>query len=152
MSNDSSLSKSQQQLLKQFKKQIHSDSDRTDSHAQTKSNAEKSKAQKNNSVDTQTIEDESQLFSKAMQGVEKIKDHNLAQPENTTKQKPNDVTKQSHMPTLFFWGIVLEYGLMVKRRKLTKGNARCSVAVDERFFVFITHSDATKQKLIGFDT
>ncbi|MCJ8145924.1 Smr/MutS family endonuclease [Acinetobacter sp. A3.8] len=83
--HDTSLSKSQLDLLKQFKKQIHNDSDRTDSHAQTKS-----KAQKNNSADTQTIEDESLLFSKAMQGVEKIKDHNIAQTEKTTKQKKVD--------------------------------------------------------------
>lgn len=83
--HDTSLSKSQLDLLKQFKKQIHSDSDRTDSHAQTKS-----KAQRNNSAVTQPVEDDSQLFSKAMQGVEKIKEHNLAQPENTTKQKKVD--------------------------------------------------------------
>lgn len=88
--HDTSLSKSQLDLLKQFKKQIHSDGDRTDSHLQTKSNIEKNKAQKNNSADTQTIEDDSQLFSKAMQGVEKIKDHNIAQPEDTAKQKKVD--------------------------------------------------------------
>ncbi len=88
--HDTSLSKSQLDLLKQFKKQIHSVSDRSDSHVQTKSNTEKSKAQKNNVANTQPLEDDSQLFSKAMQGVEKIKDHNIAQPEKTAKQKKVD--------------------------------------------------------------
>lgn len=30
--------------------------------------------------------------------------------ENTAEEKPNNVTKQPHMPTLFFLGIVLQVG------------------------------------------
>lgn len=88
--HDTSLSKSQLDLLKQFKKQIHSDDDRTDSDVSTKSGGQRSTTQKSSAAEIKPIEDDSQLFSKAMQGVEKIKSHNLAQTESTTKQKKVD--------------------------------------------------------------
>lgn len=88
--HDTSLSKSQLDLLKQFKKQIHSGDDRTDSDVSTKSGGQRSTTQKSSAAEIKPIEDDSQLFSKAMQGVEKIKSHNLAQTESTTKQKKVD--------------------------------------------------------------
>lgn len=88
--HDTSLSKSQLDLLKQFKKQIHSDDDRTDSDVSTRSGGQRSTTQKSSAAEIKPIEDDSQLFSKAMQGVEKIKSHNLAQTESTTKQKKVD--------------------------------------------------------------
>ena len=88
--HDTSLSKSQLDLLKQFKKQIQSGDDRTDSDVSIKSGGQKSTTQKSSAAEIKPIEDDSQLFSKAMQGVEKIKSHNLAQTESTTKQKKVD--------------------------------------------------------------
>ena len=88
--HDTSLSKSQLDLLKQFKKQIQTGDDRTDSDVSIKSGGQKSTTQKSSAAEIKPIEDDSQLFSKAMQGVEKIKSHNLAQTESTTKQKKVD--------------------------------------------------------------
>ena len=88
--HDTSLSKSQLDLLKQFKKQIQTGDDRTDSDVSIKSGGQKSTTQKSSAAEIKQIEDDSQLFSKAMQGVEKIKSHNLAQTESTTKQKKVD--------------------------------------------------------------
>lgn len=88
--HDTSLSKSQLDLLKQFKKQIQTGDDRTDSDVSTKSGGQRSTTQKSSAAEIKPIEDDSQLFSKAMQGVEKIKSHNLAQTESTTKQKKVD--------------------------------------------------------------
>lgn len=88
--HDTSLSKSQLDLLKQFKTQIHSGDDRTDSDVSTRSGGQRSTTQKSSAAEIKPIEDDSQLFSKAMQGVEKIKSHNLAQTESTTKQKKVD--------------------------------------------------------------
>lgn len=88
--HDTSLSKSQLDLLKQFKKQIQTGDDRTDSDVSIKSGGQKSTTQKSSAAEIKPIQDDSQLFSKAMQGVEKIKSHNLAQTESTTKQKKVD--------------------------------------------------------------
>ena len=88
--HDTSLSKSQLDLLKQFKKKIQTGDDRTDSDVSIKSGGQKSTTQKSSAAEIKQIEDDSQLFSKAMQGVEKIKSHNLAQTESTTKQKKVD--------------------------------------------------------------
>lgn len=88
--HDTSLSKSQLDLLKQFKKQIQTGDDRTDSDVSIKSGGQKSTTQKSSAAEIKTVEDDSLLFSKAMQGVEKIKSHNLAQTESTTKQKKVD--------------------------------------------------------------
>lgn len=88
--HDTSLSKSQLDLLKQFKKQIQTGDDRTDSDVSTRSGGQRSTTQKSSAAEIKPIEDDSQLFSKAMQGVEKIKSHNLAQTESTTKQKKVD--------------------------------------------------------------
>ena len=88
--HDTSLSKSQLDLLKQFKKQIQTGDDRTDSDVSIKSGGQKSITQKSSAAEIKTVEDDSLLFSKAMQGVEKIKSHNLAQTESTTKQKKVD--------------------------------------------------------------
>jgi DNA-nicking Smr family endonuclease len=88
--HDTSLSKSQLDLLKQFKKKIQTGDDRTDIDVSIKSGGQKSTTQKSSAAEIKPIEDDSQLFSKAMQGVEKIKSHNLAQTESTTKQKKVD--------------------------------------------------------------
>ena len=88
--HDISLSKSQLDLLKQFKKKIQTGDDRTDIDVSIKSGGQKSTTQKSSTAEIKPIEDDSQLFSKAMQGVEKIKSHNLAQTESTTKQKKVD--------------------------------------------------------------
>ena len=88
--HDTSLSKSQLDLLKQFKKKIQTGDDRTDIDVSIKSGGQKSTTQKSSAAEIKPIEDDSQLFSKAMQGVEKIKPHNLAQTESTTKQKKVD--------------------------------------------------------------
>ncbi|MEB3766207.1 Smr/MutS family protein [Acinetobacter sp. MD2] len=76
--HDTSLSKAQHDLLKQFKKQI------THPHSQAiKTRPESTQDQKNNA----DYEDDSQLFSKSMQGVQPINHGNIANLQASRKKK-----------------------------------------------------------------
>ena len=77
MSNDSSLSKSQQQLLKQFKKQI--------SNPQSSAVAKQAESKKTQ-VAVEELED-TELFKKALVGVKPIANDNIANTKTTRSKK-----------------------------------------------------------------
>lgn len=79
MSKESALSKSQLDLLKQFKKQI--------SAAQTEPKATKSTKQPIYTASEAEKPDDSQMFSQAMQGVKRFDDGNLANLNSVKKSK-----------------------------------------------------------------
>ncbi len=78
--HDSSLSKDQFNLLKQFKKQISNPQPRVEVEAPAVKTPEQEQA------------DELELFRKQMQGVQKIDDGNIAKIEKAGKKKPDAQT------------------------------------------------------------
>lgn len=86
MSKDTSLSKAQLDLLKQFKKQVGADQTATQAQ-KTNKQPEKLSSARQAQAEQQ---DDSQIFANAMQGVKKIDSSDLAAIPSTTKAKKID--------------------------------------------------------------